>query len=101
MRIWSHLLKKSLMENFIFCAVLNSYISHRSCETVSRDPAGNPSYIAVFSHQLFLQKTFVIVDVWQGPKYAHEIEGVIMVFVTPAVWLIYINLTLQTIPLHI
>ena len=22
MRIWSHLLKKSLMENFIFCAVL-------------------------------------------------------------------------------
>ena len=23
MRIWSHLLKKSLMEKFIFCAVLN------------------------------------------------------------------------------
>ena len=23
LRIWSHLLKKSLMENFIFCAVLN------------------------------------------------------------------------------
>ena len=56
MRIWSHLLKKSLMENFIFCAVLNSYIPRRSCETVSRDPVGNASYIAVFSHQLFLQK---------------------------------------------
>ena len=24
MRIWSHLLKKPLMENFIFCAVLHS-----------------------------------------------------------------------------
>ena len=25
--IWSHLLKKSLMENFIFCAVFFSYIT--------------------------------------------------------------------------
>ena len=25
LRIWSHLLKKSLMENFIFCAVLSSF----------------------------------------------------------------------------
>ena len=24
--IWSHLLKKSLMENFIFCAALSRYI---------------------------------------------------------------------------
>ena len=24
LRIWSHLLKKSLMENFIFCAVLGT-----------------------------------------------------------------------------
>ena len=24
LRIWSHLLKKSLMENFIFCAVLSA-----------------------------------------------------------------------------
>ena len=23
LRVWSHLLKKSLMENFIFCAVIN------------------------------------------------------------------------------
>ena len=26
LRIWSHLLKKSLMENFIFCAVISNYI---------------------------------------------------------------------------
>ena len=25
LRIWSHLLKKSLMENFIFCAVFGGY----------------------------------------------------------------------------
>ena len=27
LRIWSHLLKKSLMENFIFCAVLQVFLS--------------------------------------------------------------------------
>ena len=26
LRIWSHLLKKSLMENFIFCSVLEDFI---------------------------------------------------------------------------
>ena len=26
LRIWSHLLKKSLMENFIFCAVINLFL---------------------------------------------------------------------------
>ena len=31
-RIWSHLLKKSLMENFIFCAVLDKSISD-DCST--------------------------------------------------------------------
>ena len=33
--IWSHLLKKSLMENFIFCAVLNEVfptINHQILE---------------------------------------------------------------------
>ena len=31
MRIWSYLLKKFLMENFIFCAVLNSWLdNHQS-----------------------------------------------------------------------
>ena len=28
LRIWSHLLKKSLMENFIFCAVIQEYVDH-------------------------------------------------------------------------
>ena len=32
LRIWSHLLKKSLMENFIFCAVcLAKFNGHKSC----------------------------------------------------------------------
>ena len=29
LRIWSHLLKKSLMENFIFCAVIESQFAYR------------------------------------------------------------------------
>ena len=28
LRIWSHLLKKSLMENFIFCAVFIQFLNH-------------------------------------------------------------------------
>ena len=31
MRIWSHLLKKSLMENFIFCALLVTNIESFIC----------------------------------------------------------------------
>ena len=27
LRVWSHLLKKPLMENFIFCAVFNTFIT--------------------------------------------------------------------------
>ena len=30
LRIWSHLLKKSLMQNFIFCAVLKAFKSPSS-----------------------------------------------------------------------
>ena len=30
LRIWSHLLKKSLMENFIFCAVMNVTVIMRN-----------------------------------------------------------------------
>ena len=37
LRIWSHLLKESLMENFIFCAVsfINSYINYSNIAWVS------------------------------------------------------------------
>ena len=34
MRIWSHSLKKSLMENFIFCAVNPADISQRLSESM-------------------------------------------------------------------
>ena len=34
LRIWSHLLKKSLMENFIFCAVNPADISQRLSESM-------------------------------------------------------------------
>ena len=37
-RIWSHLLKKSLMENFIFCAVYNVMINGRE---LSNQPVKN------------------------------------------------------------
>ena len=33
LRIWSHLLKKSVMENFIFCAVIH-VSKHRCCRSV-------------------------------------------------------------------
>ena len=32
LRIWSHLLKKSFMENFIFCAVLAEINKFRLCD---------------------------------------------------------------------
>ena len=36
LRIWSHLLKKSFMENFIFCTVANSLFSSRNyCQRFS------------------------------------------------------------------
>ena len=36
-RIWSHLLKKSLMENFIFCAVtLDSLIESQSVNDIEK-----------------------------------------------------------------
>ena len=34
LRIWSHLLKKSLMENFIFCAVIVNTFSQESTKIV-------------------------------------------------------------------
>ena len=45
--IWSHLLKKSLMENFIFCAVydLEEYAIH--CKL--------PANLVIFSNALFIQ----------------------------------------------
>ena len=37
LRIWSHLMKKSLMENFFFCAVTAVQISLKSVESNSSD----------------------------------------------------------------
>ena len=38
LRIWSHLLKKSLMENFIFCAVIDlTYLQSRMIITDIKD----------------------------------------------------------------
>ena len=36
LRIWSHLLKKPLMVNFIFCAVKNVTQSSATCESIIR-----------------------------------------------------------------
>ena len=35
LRIWSHLLKKSLMENFIFCAVWKSKKNFTECDSIA------------------------------------------------------------------
>ena len=35
LRIWSHLLKKSLMENFIFCAVFNELLQKDNSVTMT------------------------------------------------------------------
>ena len=58
MRIWSHLLKKSLTENFILCAVLDS-INHTTCynHVASYDIKGQQS-ASVIPHTdpLYLRK---------------------------------------------
>ena len=36
LRIWSHLLKKSLMENFIFCAVIKTNKSNTKSQIINR-----------------------------------------------------------------
>ena len=36
LRIWSHLLKKSIMENFIFCAVMNESKAILICKNKKR-----------------------------------------------------------------
>ena len=36
-RVWSHLLKKSLMENFIFCVVLEAHWTHCRNRLVTSD----------------------------------------------------------------
>ena len=38
LRIWLHLLKKSLMENFIFCAVISAiWLTEKSAEAATGD----------------------------------------------------------------
>ena len=41
LRIWSHLLKKSLMENFIFCAVTLADFALTSCELKGKSLQAN------------------------------------------------------------
>ena len=53
LRIWSHLLKKSLMENFISCAVNDDDDDDEwlyYCETIVRDP----------NHRKFLKRASTI-----------------------------------------
>ena len=51
-RIWSHLLKKSLMENFIFCAVLRLY-RRAFCQKFSlKNLIWKTSYFPLFSVEL-------------------------------------------------
>ena len=42
-RIWSHLLKKSLMENFIFCAVI-VLLTRGKSEKLEYSPSTNMDY---------------------------------------------------------
>ena len=45
LRIWSHLLEKSLMENFIFCAVIvNNRTTRKCCETCSKARIKTPEW---------------------------------------------------------
>ena len=57
LRIWSHLLEKSLMENFIFCTVLKQ-ILHFMCLNPSTDSNDEFIYlIAFYKDQMFTTKT--------------------------------------------
>ena len=50
LRIWSHLLKKSLMENFIFCALSIQHYSSNHWEVFCRN-------------EVFLPGLYIIVDI--------------------------------------
>ena len=60
LRIWSHLLKKSLMKNFIFCAVITRHhlIASLQMETGnSLDQTGNISYTIRFQYAMYFCKS--------------------------------------------
>ena len=50
LRIWSHLLKKSLMENFIFCAVIGVF-----CNTISQIALDIRMYFVTFLTKVLLK----------------------------------------------
>ena len=45
LRIWSHLLKKSLMENFIFCAVNTVVVRHAMLAKVHEKDKATEAYL--------------------------------------------------------
>ena len=56
LRIWSHLLKTSLMENFIFCAVISRHHLIASLQMErgnSLDKTGNISYTIRFQYAMY------------------------------------------------
>ena len=61
LRIWSHLLKKSSMENFIFCAVSSSYIdiNFSLLEHVYSEVYSEPRQISEMEHLIKIVNDFL------------------------------------------
>ena len=60
LRIWSHLLKKSLMENFIFCAVLFwTKLSLTQLIQLTHNLKLRSLYMALYSESIFISFQYV------------------------------------------
>ena len=76
LRIWSHLLKKSLMENFIFCAVFVRFWSRSNSQIISLN----------IVHFCWLKKVFIT---WQTTITVTAITVTITVVLQLPTFLIY------------
>ena len=71
-RIWSHLLKKFLMENFFFCAVLQSYLCNRFQRSIINGSFSSWNEITIFLNDIFLNGIFLFTSKCQLCNYPDD-----------------------------
>ena len=75
LRIWSHLLEKSLMKNFIFCAVLAQKILKVILEEISKDNYKGKQFFQKSFAGSYLQKyLYSYIDVDGNDSFYTELE---------------------------
>ena len=79
LRIWSHLLKKSFIENFIFCAVFLFYDTHPRMRLIITCFYIKEFYCDIFKYYFFLKlitlssRMYFLVSKWRRRKWAFTI----------------------------